>query len=505
MNRYKILKQLGDGTYGSVWKAINNQTNDVVAIKKMKRKFYSWEECMALREVRSLRKLNHPSVIKLREVIRENDELFFVFEFMECNLYQLMKERTSLMSEQRIRNWAFQILEGLAHIHKLGYFHRDMKPENLLVSKDTIKIADFGLAREIRSRPPYTEYVSTRWYRAPEVLLRSALYSAPIDMFAVGAILAELFSLRPLFPGASEVDELYKICAVMGCPTRSTWPEGLQLAHAMGFTFPAFPPVSLAQLMPNAGPEALDLIASMCSWDPARRPTAVEAMRHPFFKMAGMPASVPASVNVLQERSNTKALGRTSTDIKVLVQQQQQQQQQHGMDAGRHRASTRTAQPTGLPARHYTDAQAHRAAAQYNAGRFYDAEPNSEDDSTSAAVQSEPSASGRNHRGIHRRSSYAQSLSGYHRGVNRGDRSVSPVKGESSLPILGSSAGRHELPAVSGTAMPLRAARYRPGGQAHQSNQGAKLAEGHPMMAVVGSAGGQSPGNKAPLSLARWH
>jgi protein kinase len=89
MNRYKVMKQLGDGTYGAVWKATNRQTNEVVAIKKMKRKFYSWEECMALREVKSLRKLNHPNVVKLKEVIRENDELYFVFEYMDHNLYQV--------------------------------------------------------------------------------------------------------------------------------------------------------------------------------------------------------------------------------------------------------------------------------------------------------------------------------------------------------------------------------------------------------------------------------
>mmetsp|Transcript_36736 Transcript_36736/g.87291 ORF Transcript_36736/g.87291 Transcript_36736/m.87291 type:complete len:248 (-) Transcript_36736:1261-2004(-) len=219
MNRYKVIKQLGDGTYGSVWKAVNRQTNEVVAIKKMKRKFYSWEECMALREVKSLRKLNHPCVVKLKEVIRENDELYFVFEFLDCNIYQLMKDRDKLFPESRIRNWMYQILQGLAYIHKQGYFHRDMKPENLLVFKDSVKIADFGLAREIRSKPPYTDYVSTRWYRAPEVLLRSSYYNAPIDMFAMGAIMAELYTLRPLFPGSSEADEIYKICSVMGTPT----------------------------------------------------------------------------------------------------------------------------------------------------------------------------------------------------------------------------------------------------------------------------------------------
>ena len=116
------------------------------------------------------------------------------------------------MPESRIRNWSYQIIQGLNYIHKNGFFHRDMKPENILVTGDRVKIADFGLAREIRSRPPYTEYVSTRWYRAPEVLLRSPYYSAPIDMFALGAIIAELYTLRPLFPGSSEADEVVKMC-----------------------------------------------------------------------------------------------------------------------------------------------------------------------------------------------------------------------------------------------------------------------------------------------------
>lgn len=153
MNRYKVVKQLGDGTYGSVWKAINRQSQEVVAIKKMKRKYYSWEECMNLREVKSLRKLNHPCVVKLKEVIRDNDELFFVFEFLDCNLYQVVKDRDKYFPESRLRHWAYQIFQGLAFIHKHGYFHRDMKPENLLVTKECIKIGDFGLAREIRRVP----------------------------------------------------------------------------------------------------------------------------------------------------------------------------------------------------------------------------------------------------------------------------------------------------------------------------------------------------------------
>eukprot|EP00775_Hariotina_reticulata_P005500 gene5500-5735_t len=280
---YKVVKQLGDGTYGNVWKAINRQTDEVVAIKKMKRKFFSWEECMALREVKSLRKLSHPSVVKLKEVIRENDELFFVFEYLDCNLYQLMKDRDRLFPEDRIRRWMFAVLQGLAYIHRHGYFHRDMKPENLLVNKDTIKIADFGLAREIRSRPPYTDYVSTRWYRAPEVLLRASYYSAPIDMFALGAIMAELYTLRPLFPGSSEADELVKIASVLGTPTAATWPEGLRLAAAMDFRFPQFSSVNLTKVIPSASTDAIDLISKLVAWDPAQRLSSEQALRHPYF------------------------------------------------------------------------------------------------------------------------------------------------------------------------------------------------------------------------------
>ncbi|XP_061109539.1 serine/threonine-protein kinase MAK-like isoform X5 [Conger conger] len=287
MNRYTTLKQLGDGTYGSVLMGKSNENGELVAIKRMKRKFYSWEECMNLREVKSLKKLSHANVVKLKEVIRENDHLYFVFEYMKENLYQLMKDRENKMfSENEIRNIMFQVVSGLAFVHKHGFFHRDMKPENLLcMGPELIKIADFGLAREIRSRPPYTDYVSTRWYRAPEVLLRSSVYSSPIDMWAVGCIMAELYTLRPLFPGNSEVDEIFKICQVLGTVKKSDWPEGYQLAAAMNFRFPQCVPTNLKTLIPNASSEAISLMRDMLQWDPQKRPTAAQALRYPYFQV----------------------------------------------------------------------------------------------------------------------------------------------------------------------------------------------------------------------------
>src|ERR1700733_15146885 len=115
----------------------------------------------------------------------------------------------------------YQILQGLSFMHKHGFFHRDIKPENLLCNgPDLIKIADFGLARETRSRPPYTDYVSTRWYRAPDVLLRATDFSSPIDLWGVGCIIAELYSVQPLFPGRSEIDQIFRICSILGTPDK---------------------------------------------------------------------------------------------------------------------------------------------------------------------------------------------------------------------------------------------------------------------------------------------
>lgn len=194
-----------------------------------------------------------------------------------------MKDRNSDFPEKQIKSIMYQTLLGLAYMHKHGFFHRDLKPENLLVKGEYVKIADFGLAREIRSRPPFTDYVSTRWYRAPEILLRSTTYNSPVDIFACGAIMAELYMMRPLFPGNNETDQIYKTCAVLGSPTQAQWPEGYQLASRIGFTFPKFVPTALSQLIPNASPQAIDLMEKMMTFDPHKRLTAAQCLNHPYF------------------------------------------------------------------------------------------------------------------------------------------------------------------------------------------------------------------------------
>ncbi|CAK7336412.1 unnamed protein product [Dovyalis caffra] len=284
MERYRLIKELGEGAFGSVRQAIDQESGEVVAIKQIKREYESWEECLNLREVKSLQKLNHPNIVKLKELIRRNKILYFVFEYMEQNLYEVIEDRKTLFSEAEVRNLCRQVFQGLAYMHKQGYFHRDLKPENLLVTRDMVKIADFGLAREINSRPPYTQYVTTRWYRAPEVMLQSDFYSSKVDMWAMGAIMAELFTFCPLFPGTSEANQMFRICSVLGTPTMDSWADGIHLARNIHYQFPEFDGVQLSALIPSASEDAINLISMLCSWNPCNRPTAEEALKHPFFR-----------------------------------------------------------------------------------------------------------------------------------------------------------------------------------------------------------------------------
>lgn len=253
-----------------------------------------------IQTLQSLKKLSHANVVKLKEVIRENDVLYFVFEYMQENLYQMIKDRETHFPETTIKQILLQVMSGLAFMHRHGFFHRDLKPENILCcGPDTIKIADFGLAREIRSRPPYTDYVSTRWYRAPEVLLHSTRYNSAIDIWAVGCIMAELYTFRPLFPGSSEVDQLFKICSVLGTPEKSDWNEGYRLASVIQFQFPECPKVPLDTLITRATEQGIELMIAMLQWDPDKRPTAQQSLRQPYFQSVskGRTSAMPNHLN----------------------------------------------------------------------------------------------------------------------------------------------------------------------------------------------------------------
>ncbi|CCW61029.1 unnamed protein product [Phytomonas sp. EM1] len=317
MEKYELISRIGDGTFGSVAKAVNKKTGQLVAIKKMKQKFYSWDQCVRLPEVEVVRKIHsHPNVVKLREVIRENNELFFVFEFMDNDLLDVIKKAKHQQRQEettsgpaipycKIKNYMRQILQGIAYIHKKGYFHRDLKPENLLIrcidAEEVVKLADFGLAKEVRSRPPFTDYVSTRWYRAPELLLQDRNYGPPVDIWAAGCIMAELITTRPLFPGSNEVDQLFKIMDVLGSPSEKTWPDGIVLAKKIRYMFPCMQGRGLVKALPKHSPaQIIDLISCMLTYDPKNRFTAEQCLQHSYLSV-GIDGESGPSVRVAEQ------------------------------------------------------------------------------------------------------------------------------------------------------------------------------------------------------------
>ena len=297
MEDYEILTRLGGGTFADVYKAIEKSTNEIVAIKTLKKKYKKWEDCLELRECKSLQKLQDDSlstekgfeyIVKLKRIlfIKKTNTLNLIFEYMDKDLLEQMKFlEPKTLTEQQIKNFIYQILLGLSHMHKYGFFHRDMKPENILIKNNNLaKIADFGLAREIRSLPPYTEYVSTRYYRAPECLLKFNNYNSPIDIWALGCIMAEMYlHPQPLFYGINEKEVLFKICFILGSPNYENWSDGVQQANILGIKLPNNSGVNLENVIKNASNKSIDLMKQMLQWDPNKRPNANSLLNHCFF------------------------------------------------------------------------------------------------------------------------------------------------------------------------------------------------------------------------------
>ncbi|KAK6359494.1 hypothetical protein TWF696_000650 [Orbilia brochopaga] len=365
-DKFEILKDIGDGSFGSVVLAKVRSAGSsvarrgsVVAIKTMKKTFDSFAPCLELREVIFLQKLPpHPHLVPALDIFLDptTRKLHIAMEYMDGNLYQLMKSRDhKCLDQETVKSILYQIMSGLEHIHAQGFFHRDIKPENILVSTSagpsydtnapfkryasmtppatpgayTVKIADFGLAREMHSKVPYTTYVSTRWYRAPEVLLRAGEYSAPVDIWAVGAMAVEIATLKPLFPGSNEVDQVWRVCEVMGSPgnwqSRSgrkigggEWKEGIRLAQKLGFSFPRMTPQSIEQhyLPLSQWPATLSSFVTSClMWDPKTRPTSTQALAHDYFIDAVDPLKPkPSTATTRSLRSRQSELARPSME-----------------------------------------------------------------------------------------------------------------------------------------------------------------------------------------------
>ncbi|CCF55572.1 hypothetical protein KAFR_0A01340 [Kazachstania africana CBS 2517] len=346
-DRYNVIEEIGTGSFGCVTLAkskfdmnsldqfmnchnlLNNSTfknnymtksQNLVAIKTMMTRLSTLHDYTRVREVKFILSVSaNKHLIQIFEMFIDNTNfhLHIIMECMEQNLYQMMRHRRRrFFSIPSLKSILAQILAGIIHIHNEGFFHRDLKPENILVSPSSryfdkdwlskgyyhdnyvVKLADFGLARNINNPNPYTEYVSTRWYRSPEILLRNGYYSKPLDIWAFGCVALEVTIFKPLFPGSNEIDQIWKILQVLGTPHKvientkthysphgGFWEQSKKLANNLNLKFPYIEGVSINSFISsNQLNDLIQVIENCLKWDPENRATAVQLSKMDFFK-----------------------------------------------------------------------------------------------------------------------------------------------------------------------------------------------------------------------------
>ncbi|GAB0191192.1 cyclin-dependent kinase-like 1 [Grus japonensis] len=287
MERYEKLGKVGEGSYGVVFKCRSKDTGQIVAIKK----FLESEEDpvirkIALREIRMLKQLKHPNLVNLLEVFRRKRRLHLVFEYCDHTVLHELDKHPQGVPEHLVKSITWQTLQAVNFCHKHNCIHRDVKPENILITKHSvIKLCDFGFARILTGpSDDYTDYVATRWYRSPELLVGDTQYGPPVDVWAIGCVFAELLSGVPLWPGKSDVDQLYLIRRTLG---------DLIPRHQQVFSTNQFfsgvripDPESMEPLemkFPSISYSALALMKSCLRMDPAERQTCEQLLQHPYF------------------------------------------------------------------------------------------------------------------------------------------------------------------------------------------------------------------------------
>ncbi|CAM9306270.1 unnamed protein product, partial [Phaeothamnion confervicola] len=290
MNKYEVLGVVGEGAYGVVLRCRNKEKGEVVAIKKFKegddddivRK-------TTLREVKVLRMLKHPNIVSLKEAFRRKGKLYLVFEYVEMNLLEALEDNPQGLQPALVERYMFQLCCAIDWCHAHGIMHRDIKPENLLVSRrtDELKLCDFGFARPVAApKQELTDYVATRWYRAPELLLGSTRYSHAVDLWAIGCIMGELVDGQPLFPGESEIDQLYVVQKMLGPLTAEHAQLFFKNPRFAGLKFPDMtrPETLQNRFLGRLSKRAMGLMCRMLFMEPRDRLTSRSAVEHPLFE-----------------------------------------------------------------------------------------------------------------------------------------------------------------------------------------------------------------------------
>jgi len=300
LRKYEIVHRLGRGAYGIVWKCIDKKTRMTVALKKIFDAFQNSTDAQrTFREVMFLQDLAHENVVKLINVHRaENDrDIYLTFEYMETDLHAVIKAH--ILEPIHKKYIIYQALRCMKYMHSANLLHRDMKPSNLLLDSEChVKVCDFGLARTMndkdRSRQVLTDYVATRWYRAPEILLGSTQYTKGVDMWSIGCILGELLGGKPMFPGTSTMNQLDKIIECTGFPDEAAIQAiNSKFAKNMVDSVKKSKKMRLSSLFPDAEGDALNLLARLLQFNPKKRISAAEALKHPYVAQFHNPDDEP--------------------------------------------------------------------------------------------------------------------------------------------------------------------------------------------------------------------
>ncbi|CAL1532156.1 unnamed protein product [Lymnaea stagnalis] len=303
--KYEIKKRLGKGAYGIVWKAIDRRTGEVVAVKKIFDAFRNKTDAQrTFREIMFLQEFgDHPNIIKLHNVIKaENDkDIYLVFEFMETDLHNVIK-RGNILKDVHKQYVMYQLFKSTKYLHSGNVIHRDLKPSNILLDSEcVVKLCDFGLARSLTQismdeagDPNLTEYVATRWYRAPEILLASHRYTKGVDMWSLGCILGEMLLGKPLFPGSSTLNQIERIMGSIPTPSRADI-DSLKTSYGASVLEKAISAASRSRksfddMLSDSPPDGIDLMKKLLHFNPDKRITADEALRHPFVQRFHNPA-----------------------------------------------------------------------------------------------------------------------------------------------------------------------------------------------------------------------
>ncbi|KAI5415929.1 variant 2, Mitogen-activated protein kinase 16 [Lathyrus oleraceus] len=330
-SRYMIEEVIGKGSYGVVCSAYDTHTGEKVAIKKITDIFeHVSDATRILREIKLLRLLRHPDIVDIKHILlppsrREFKDIYVVFELMESDLHQVIKANDDLTPEH-YQFFLYQLLRGLKYIHTANVFHRDLKPKNILANADCkLKICDFGLARVAFNDTPtaifWTDYIATRWYRAPELCGSFfSKYTPAIDIWSIGCIFAELLTGKPLFPGKNVVHQLDLMTDFLGTPS----PEAIarirnEKARRYLSSMRKKKPVPLYQKFPNADPLALRVLERMLAFDPKDRPTAEEALADPYFKGLAKFEREPCAQPVSKMEFEFERRRVTKEDVRELI------------------------------------------------------------------------------------------------------------------------------------------------------------------------------------------